>query len=169
MPPTMRCCRARSELQRVNNCKCVTYLPGMQYVMKPAIPRSAIDPHRTPVKQIGCRYRNNHNGMSQSNFILQSTYMKPSHPVPTVSIITPTKNRLRLLTEAIDSVVAQTYGNWEHLIVDDGSDDGTESFVRMRAASDSRVRFIKREGAKSDASYRELHARREWLNGCLSC
>ncbi len=107
--------------------------------------------------------------MNQSNFISQKTYMKPSHPVPTVSIVTPTKNRLRLLTEAIDSVVAQIYDNWEHLIVDDGSDDGTESFVRTRAASDSRVRFIKREGAKSGASYRELHARREWLNGCLSC
>ncbi len=90
--------------------------------------------------------------MNQSNFISQNTYMKPSHPVPTVSIVTPTKNRLRLLTEAMDSVAAQTCGNWEHLIVDDGSDDGTEPFVRTKAAADSRVRFIKREGTKSGAN-----------------
>ncbi len=104
------------------------------------------------MNQIGYRYKNNHDGMNQSNFISQKTYMKPSHPVPTVSIVTPTKNRLRLLTEAMDSVAAQTNDNWEHLIVDDGSDDGTEPFVKTKAAADSRVRFIKREGTKSGAN-----------------
>ena len=77
--------------------------------------------------------------------------MKPSHPIPTVSIITPTKNRLRLLTEAIDSVVAQTYGNWEHLIVDDGSDDGTEEYMQRLCASDAKFRYFQRKGQSSGA------------------
>lgn len=77
--------------------------------------------------------------------------MKPSHPIPTVSIITPTKNRLRLLTEAIDSVVAQTYGNWEHLIVDDGSDDGTEEYMQRLCASDAKFRYFQRQGPSSGA------------------
>ncbi len=69
-----------------------------------------------------------------------------------VSIITPTKNRLSLLGEAIDSVLAQTFSNWEHLIVDDGSDDGSIEMVEKLAASDSRIRLIKRTGEKAGAN-----------------
>ena len=42
---------------------------------------------------------------------------------PLVSVYLPTRNRAQLLREAIDSVLAQTYGNFELLIVEDGSDD----------------------------------------------
>ena len=42
-----------------------------------------------------------------------------------VSIVTPTKNRLSLLRGSMASVAAQTFTDWEHVIVDDGSDDGT--------------------------------------------
>jgi glycosyltransferase involved in cell wall biosynthesis len=61
-----------------------------------------------------------------------------------VSVITPTKNRLSLLCETIDSVQAQTFGDWEHLIVDDGSDDGTSEEVARHAAADPRIRYIPR-------------------------
>lgn len=72
--------------------------------------------------------------------------------LPLVTIITPTKNRLALLGEAIDSVLAQTFHDWEHLIVDDGSDDGSIEMVEKLAASDSRIRLIKRTGEKSGAN-----------------
>src|ERR1039458_7930312 len=63
---------------------------------------------------------------------------------PLVSIIIPTKNRCELLRETIASAVGQTYPHWEAIIVDDGSDDGTEEMVREVASTDTRVRFVRR-------------------------
>jgi hypothetical protein len=71
---------------------------------------------------------------------------------PRVAIITPTKNRVRLLNETIDSVVTQTFSDWEHVIVDDGSDDGTAESVGRRAASDPRIRYVSRSGDRTGAS-----------------
>jgi glycosyltransferase involved in cell wall biosynthesis len=44
---------------------------------------------------------------------------------PTVSVIIPTHNRAKLLPRAVESVVAQTFDDWELVVVDDGSDDET--------------------------------------------
>lgn len=66
-----------------------------------------------------------------------------------MSVVTPTKNRLRLLRETMDSVAAQTLLNWEHLVVDDESSDGTAEEVAKRAAADSRIRYIRRTGEKA--------------------
>ena len=71
---------------------------------------------------------------------------------PRVSIVTPTKNRLALLEQTMDSVSAQTFVHWEHLIVDDGSDDGTAEMVEARSKDDPRIRFIRRHGDKAGAS-----------------
>ena len=68
---------------------------------------------------------------------------------PMVSVVTPTKNRLKLLCETMDSVVAQSFEEWEHLIVDDGSDDGTAEEVKTRAATDPRIRYVQRSGGTS--------------------
>jgi glycosyltransferase involved in cell wall biosynthesis len=57
-----------------------------------------------------------------------------------VSIIVPTYNRLPLLKEAIHSVMAQDFDEWEILVVDDGSTDRTEEFVS--ALNDLRIRCI---------------------------
>ena len=69
-----------------------------------------------------------------------------------VAIITPTKNRLPLLCETMDSVQGQSFQAWEHLIVDDGSDDGTAEEVSRRAALDARLRYIRRKGENSGAN-----------------
>jgi len=61
---------------------------------------------------------------------------------PTVSVITPTKNRLKLLCETMDSVAAQSFKAWEHIVVDDGSGDGTCEEVARLAASDARIRYV---------------------------
>lgn len=68
---------------------------------------------------------------------------------PVVSVITPTKNRVNLLRETMDSVAAQTFPDWEHLVVDDGSDDGTTEEVAKRAAADPRIRYLPRTGGKA--------------------
>jgi glycosyltransferase involved in cell wall biosynthesis len=52
----------------------------------------------------------------------------------------PTYNRERLIGDAIESVLAQTYTHWELLIIDDGSSDGTLEVV-SRYRSDPRVRY----------------------------
>lgn len=48
------------------------------------------------------------------------------------SIIMPTYNRKKFISEAIDSVLNQTFPNFELIIIDDGSDDGTEEFIRNK-------------------------------------
>lgn len=65
-----------------------------------------------------------------------------NHPV--VSIIVPTYQRAHILGRAYQSVANQTFQNWELLIVDDGSTDGTEGIVNHWNRKDSRIRFLKR-------------------------
>ncbi|WP_417872736.1 glycosyltransferase family 2 protein [Xanthomarina gelatinilytica] len=63
---------------------------------------------------------------------------------PLVSIIIPTYNRAHLISETLDSVLAQTYTNWECLVVDDGSTDATESLLHNYIEKDSRFQYHKR-------------------------
>ncbi|MFV0634369.1 glycosyltransferase [Demequina sp.] len=58
---------------------------------------------------------------------------------PLVSIILPTWNRAEKLRHAIDSVTAQSYAQWELIVVDDGSIDDTASVLESAAAKDRRV------------------------------
>lgn len=61
-----------------------------------------------------------------------------------VSIIMPSYNTGRFIAETIESVIAQTYTNWELIIVDDCSTDNTDDVVSPYL-SDERVRYIKNE------------------------
>ena len=58
-----------------------------------------------------------------------------------VSIITITFNRADLIGETIQSVLNQTYPNFEHIIIDDGSSDNTEEVVK--SFNDSRIQYFK--------------------------
>ncbi len=60
---------------------------------------------------------------------------------PLVSIIIPTYNRAHLIGETLDSVLAQTYQNWECIVVDDGSTDGTDEVMAEYVAKDSRFQY----------------------------
>jgi len=63
----------------------------------------------------------------------------PSAP-PLVSIVTPVYNGARYLRECIESVLAQTYHNWEYTIVDNCSTDGSTEIARQYAGRDARIR-----------------------------
>ncbi|HEU4401511.1 MAG TPA: glycosyltransferase family A protein [Candidatus Polarisedimenticolia bacterium] len=68
-------------------------------------------------------------------------------PPPRVSVIIPTYNRSTLLCEAVDSVLAQTFGDLEILVVDDGSTDDTKAIVAARFGGSPAVRYLRRENA----------------------
>lgn len=59
---------------------------------------------------------------------------------PRVAILTPAFNREDLVAETLDSILAQTYPNWENIVVDDGSTDRTKEIVAGYAARDPRFR-----------------------------
>jgi glycosyltransferase involved in cell wall biosynthesis len=71
---------------------------------------------------------------------------------PVVSVVTPTRNRARLLRETLDSVAAQTLADWEHLVVDDGSDDETSEIMAARAAADPRFSYLIRQSPTAGAN-----------------
>lgn len=62
-----------------------------------------------------------------------------------VSIITPAYRAAAYVGEAIESAIAQTYSNWEMLIVDDCSPDDTREIVEAWCSRDSRVKLIRQE------------------------
>lgn len=67
---------------------------------------------------------------------------------PLVSIVMPAYNAGRYLGEAIESVLKQTYSNWELLVVDDGSIDNTPDIAKQYAKQDKRVRYLYQQNSK---------------------
>ena len=72
--------------------------------------------------------------------------------MPAVSVITPAWNAAEYLGATIESVRAQTFDNWEMVVVDDGSTDGTVAVVERHAAADGRVRLIRQANAGPSAA-----------------
>jgi glycosyltransferase involved in cell wall biosynthesis len=91
---------------------------------------------------------------------------------PLISIITPFLNREDFLEEAVRSVLAQSYQNWELLLVDDGSTDGSARLARQYAQRyPERIFCFEHEGRanRGPSASRGLalrHARGEWI-ACL--
>jgi glycosyltransferase involved in cell wall biosynthesis len=65
--------------------------------------------------------------------------------VAVVSIVVPAYNYARFLPDALDSVLAQTFADWECLIVDDGSTDETPAVAQRYVARDARFRYVRQD------------------------
>ncbi len=82
-----------------------------------------------------------------------------------VSIITPSYNTAKYIGETIRSVQAQTYENWEMIIVDDCSTDNTDEVV-LEYLSDTRIKYLKNDknsGAAISRNYALREARGKWI------
>ena len=64
---------------------------------------------------------------------------------PLISVVIPAYNAEQFLDETLESVLSQTYENWECIIVNDGSMDNTESVAKKWCEKDSRFRLINKE------------------------
>lgn len=72
-----------------------------------------------------------------------------------ISIITPVYNTEKYLPRCLDSILAQSYQDWELLLIDDGSTDGSDMICDEYAARDTRIRVFHKENG-GVASVRQL-------------
>jgi glycosyltransferase involved in cell wall biosynthesis len=80
-----------------------------------------------------------------------------------ISIITPLHNKVAYIAETIQSVLSQTYSDWEMLIVENCSTDG--SFLKAQECQDSRLRFLEspKQGPGAARNYGLNFAQGEWI------
>lgn len=69
-----------------------------------------------------------------------------------VSIIIPAYNAEKFLGEALDSVLKQTYADWEAIVVDDGSTDGTAEIAKNYSLKDRRIKYVYQENRRMAAA-----------------
>ena len=89
--------------------------------------------------------------------------MNPPH-TPLISVVIPTYNRADLIPKAIQSVLDQTYQNWELIIVDNYSDDGTKEVID--SFKDPRISMLLLPRTGSVAASRNMgvqHSKGEWI------
>jgi glycosyltransferase involved in cell wall biosynthesis len=63
---------------------------------------------------------------------------------PTVSVLMPVFNSQRYVAEAVESILNQSFRDFEFLIVDDGSTDGSAEILRTYSARDARIELVRR-------------------------
>ncbi|WP_100611953.1 glycosyltransferase family 2 protein [Confluentibacter lentus] len=88
---------------------------------------------------------------------------------PLISIIIPVYNRAHLIDGTLNSIKAQTYQNWECIIVDDGSTDNLKYLINKYIIEDSRFQYIHRpknkpKGANSCRNYGLYLSKGDYIN-----
>lgn len=92
--------------------------------------------------------------------------VNPRAREPLVSVVIPAFNRDATIAAALRSVQAQTYSNWEAIVVDDGSCDGTARTVERYRGGDARIRLIRHaenRGAQAARNTGIRDARGSWI------
>jgi glycosyltransferase involved in cell wall biosynthesis len=84
--------------------------------------------------------------------VLKPIPLGPLPERPLVSVLISNYNYEKYLPEALDSLTAQTYGEWEAVICDDGSTDGSRYLIKSYAERDARIRYaFQPNGGQSSA------------------
>jgi glycosyltransferase involved in cell wall biosynthesis len=76
--------------------------------------------------------------------------------MPTVSVLMPVHNAARYLVEAVQSILGQTFTDFEFLIIDDGSTDRSRAILEQYAARDPRIRLTSRPNTGYAVALNEL-------------
>lgn len=94
-----------------------------------------------------------------------SDVLSVMRPGPKVSIVIPARNASQTIAETLSSLSEQTFSNWEAVIVDDGSVDGTRGIAESYAASDARFRVVAQppQGVSAARNKGIDLARSDWL------
>lgn len=85
---------------------------------------------------------------------------------PSISIIIPTYNRAATIGKTIDSFIAQTYKDWEMIVVDDHSKDNTKEVIDDYHKQDARINYMlneRKKGAQGARNTGILHAQADWV------
>ena len=85
---------------------------------------------------------------------------------PSISIIIPAYNRATIIPATLDSILAQSFPNWECIVVDDNSHDATKAVVQQYIERDKRFRLLdneRKKGAQGARNTGILHARYDWV------
>lgn len=93
----------------------------------------------------------------------------PDSPAPTVSVVMPSYNHARFIASAIESVLNQTFSDFELIVVDDGSADNSVEIIR--AFEDPRIRtvfFEKNKGAAAATNHAISLSRGRYIALCNS-
>lgn len=85
-----------------------------------------------------------------------------------ISIITASYNYAQYIEEAINSVINQTYQNWELIVVDDGSSDNSVEIIEKYCQKDGRIKFFQHENGQNKGLKETIllglsHATGEWV------
>lgn len=82
-----------------------------------------------------------------------------------ISIIMPAYNAQHFIAEAIDSVIGQTYGTWELLIINDGSTDATGEIINNYCSHDERIKAVHQSNKKLGAARNAgiVNASGQWI------
>ncbi len=83
--------------------------------------------------------------------------------MPKVSVVIPTYNRLPMLKEAVDSVLAQSFEDMELIVVDDGSADGTAEEMKRYGGRVKLIQHSQNKGVSAARNRGILHARGKYI------
>lgn len=91
--------------------------------------------------------------------------MKQTEHSVVISVVIPCYNQAGYLSEALDSLLDQTYPNWEAIVVNDGYPDEAEAVTRRYAGQDARISYVYKEngGAGSARNYGIALAKGEYI------
>ena len=89
-------------------------------------------------------------------------------PKVAATFVCPTYNGAGYLAETVESVIAQTVGDWELVVVDDGSTDTTEKLMRYYTARDKRIRYARLKKNSGNAVVPRNHGN-GMANGKIIC
>lgn len=85
---------------------------------------------------------------------------------PEISIIIPTYNRANIISDCLNSIVGQTFRNWECIIVDDHSTDDTLQLINEWISKDPRIRYCvntRTKGAQGSRNTGIMEAKYSWI------